>query len=56
MTSSAARQYNKTWKQEWATKKVCRGGVRKVKAHLELTLTKDIKGSKKSFYCYITSK
>lgn len=33
-----------------------RDGVRKAKAHLELTFTKDIKGSKKSSYCYITSK
>ena len=35
---------------------VCRDGGRKAKAHLKLTLAGHVKGNKKSFCCYISSK
>lgn len=35
---------------------MCRDGVRKVKAHLELNLVRDVKGNKKELYKYISSK
>jgi len=34
----------------------CRGGVRKAKVHLELSLVRDVKGGIKGFYQYISSK
>jgi len=35
---------------------VCRGGVRKVKAHLKLNLERDVKDNKKDYYGYISRK
>ena len=35
---------------------MCRDGVRKVKAHLDLTVVRDKKGNTKGFYRYISSK
>ncbi|NXU46088.1 RTBS polymerase, partial [Drymodes brunneopygia] len=51
------------WKKGWATWKeyrniirVCRDAMRKAKAHLELSLVRDIKDNKKGFYKTISSK
>ena len=38
------------------TVQVCRDGVRKSKAHLELNLTREMKGKKKGFYRYVSNK
>lgn len=35
---------------------MCRNGVDKCNAHLELNLARDSKGNKKGFYGYISSK
>lgn len=35
---------------------MCRNGVKKASAHLELNLVVDMKGNKKDFYSYISSK
>lgn len=34
----------------------CKDDFRKTKAHLEMMLTRDMKGKKRSFYCYTGSK
>lgn len=38
------------------TVQVCRDGVRKAKAHLELKLARDVKGNIKGFSRYVSSK
>lgn len=35
---------------------MCKDGVRKVKAILELTLARDTKGNRKGFYRYVNQK
>ncbi|RMB93973.1 hypothetical protein DUI87_29559 [Hirundo rustica rustica] len=44
------------WEDYRNVVRVCRDATRKAKAHLELSLAKDIKDKKKSFYEYISSK
>ncbi|KAK4805788.1 hypothetical protein QYF61_000394 [Mycteria americana] len=38
------------------TVRVCRNGVKKAKAHLELNMARDVNGNKKGFYRYMSSK
>ncbi|PKU45588.1 rna-directed dna polymerase from mobile element jockey-like [Limosa lapponica baueri] len=45
-----------TWEEYRSTVRVCRDAMRKAKDHLELNLKRDVKGSKKSFFKYISSK
>ncbi|NXA67808.1 RTBS polymerase, partial [Mohoua ochrocephala] len=45
-----------TWKDYRNIIRVCRDAVRKAKAHLELSLVRDIKDNKKGFYKKISSK
>lgn len=51
------------WKQSQVTQQergdtvqVCRDGVRKGEAHLELNVVRDMKGNKKGFYMHTRSK
>lgn len=62
-TWTREKETNKRWKlghvlQEGCKDAVwaCRDGVRKTKAHLELHLAGDLKGKKKGFYKYFSSK
>ncbi|KAK4815257.1 hypothetical protein QYF61_023993 [Mycteria americana] len=57
------RELHRQWKQGQATgeecrdaARLCRDGVRKAKAQLELNLARDAKNSKKGFYRYINQK
>jgi len=45
-----------TWEEYGDIVWVCSDGVRKAKDHLELNLARDMKGSKKAFYGYFSSK
>jgi len=53
----------KSWKRGQVTQEeyrdnvqLCRDGVRKAKAHLEMNLVKDVRGNGKGFYQYISNK
>ena len=57
------KEVYKSWKQGQVTQEeyrdtvqLCRDGVRKAKAHLELNLARDVKGNKKGFYISIKRK
>jgi len=45
-----------TWEEYRNVVKACRDATRKAKAHLELSLARDVKDNKKSFFKYINSK
>ena len=42
-----------SWKEYRAVVRVCRDGIRKAKAQMELNLARDVKDNKKGFYRYI---
>ena len=57
------KEVYKSWKQGQVTQEeyrdtvqLCRDGVRKAKAHLELNLARDVKHNKKGFYSYTGDK
>lgn len=50
------KQGQVTWGKHRDTDQASRNEVRKVKAHLELSLVRDFKGIKKGFYKYIGNK
>ena len=57
------RELHRQWKQGLASweeyrdaARLCRDGVRKAKAQLELNLARDVKNNKKSFYRYVSRK
>ncbi|KFV48258.1 hypothetical protein N328_03880, partial [Gavia stellata] len=57
------KEMNRQWKQGWVSweeyrdaAQLCRDGVRKAKAQLELNLARDAKNNKKSFYRYVARK
>jgi len=45
-----------TWEEYRNAIRACRHATRKVKAHLELKLARDVKDNKKGFFNYISSK
>ncbi|KGL74422.1 hypothetical protein N309_09388, partial [Tinamus guttatus] len=45
-----------TWEEYRNIVRKCRGATRKAKAHLELELARDVRGNRKGFYKYISSK
>lgn len=45
-----------SWEEYRNVAKVCRDVTRKVKAHLELNLARDVKDNKKGFFSYIVAK
>ena len=45
-----------SWKEYRAVVRVCRDGIRKAKAQMELNLARDVKDNKKGFYRYIGRK
>ncbi|KFR01231.1 hypothetical protein N306_09969, partial [Opisthocomus hoazin] len=57
------RELHRKWKQGLASgeeyreaARLCRDGVRKAKAQLELNLARDVKNNKKGFYRYVSRK
>jgi len=50
------KQGQVSWVEYRDTARLCRAGVRKAKAQLELTLARDAKNSEKDFYRYISQK
>jgi len=57
------RVLHRQWKQGWVPWKeykgaiqLCRDGVSRAKAHLELNLSRDAKNNKKGFYGYVNQK
>ncbi|KAK4806963.1 LOW QUALITY PROTEIN: hypothetical protein QYF61_027330 [Mycteria americana] len=50
------RQWKGTWEEYRDAARLCRDGVRKAKAQLELNLARDAKNNKKGFYRYINQK
>jgi len=45
-----------TWEEYRNVVRACREVTRKAKVHLELNLARDVKGNKKGFFMYISSK
>jgi len=45
-----------TWEKYRNVVRACKDATRKAKAHLELKLARALKGNKKSFFKYISSK
>lgn len=45
-----------TWEEYRSIVQAFRDHMRKAKAHTELNFTRDVKGSKKGFYKYVSSK
>jgi len=45
-----------SWEEYREAVRLCRGGVRKAEAHLELNLARDAKNNKKGFYRYVSRK
>jgi len=45
-----------TWEEYRNIVRACRDATRKVKAHLELNLARDVRNNKKGFFKYISSK
>lgn len=50
------KQRQMTWEEDRQSVPVYRDGVRKARAHLELNLVTDVKGNRKDFYRYASSK
>ena len=50
------KQGQVTWEEYRDAAHLCRDGVRKAKAQLELNLARDAKNNKKGFYRYINQK
>ncbi|KFR15209.1 hypothetical protein N306_15328, partial [Opisthocomus hoazin] len=57
------RELHRQWKQGLASweeyresARLCRAGVRKAKAQLEMNLARDVKNNKKGFYRYVSQK
>ena len=45
-----------TWEEYRNVVKACRDATRKHKVHLEMNLARDVKGNKKGFFQYVSSK
>ena len=50
------KQGQVSWEEYRDAAQLCRDGIRKVKAHLELNLARDAKNNKKGFYRYVSQK
>ena len=48
------KQGQVSWEEYRDTARLCRDGVRKAKARLELNLARDAKNNKKGFYRYVS--
>jgi len=50
------KEVQATWEEYRNVVRACRDATRKAKAHLELSLARDVKNNKKGFFKYISSK
>jgi len=44
------------WEVSWGTVQACRGGIKKIKAQIELKLVRDVKNNRNGFYRYAGQK